>query len=169
MENLSNISYIDVLILLPILIGLIRGLMKGLVVEVVSILAVILGVIAARIWGGGFAGWIDRYVDWPGAVITVVAYALLFLAVALACNSLAALFSKLLKAIHLGWLNRLAGGLFGAAKWGIVVLVIVYGISLLDEQYHFIKEETKKESVCYTKAVQWSNDMLSFTRKQLGQ
>ena len=40
-------SWLDILILLPLLIGLVRGLMKGLIVELSSIVAIILGFMGA--------------------------------------------------------------------------------------------------------------------------
>ena len=57
--------------------------------------------------------------------------------------------SKFFQKIALGWLNRLLGGIFGAAKWGIVILTIVLCLHHLDKQFHFLSSELKQQSVVY--------------------
>ena len=96
-------SWLDLLILLPLLIGLVRGLMRGLVVELTAIVAIILGAVGTKMWGAPFAIWLSQQFAWPEAVCSVVAYALLFLGITLLLNIFAKLLSKLFKAVHLGY------------------------------------------------------------------
>lgn len=143
-------SWLDIIILLPLLIGLIRGLMKGLIVELTAILAIIMGFLGTKLWGAAFAVWLSQQFAWPEAVCSVVAYALLFLGITLLLNIVAKLISKLFKAIYLGWINRLFGAVFGVAKWAIIVLFIVLCVHRLDDQFHFFKPELKQQSSIYT-------------------
>ncbi len=145
-------TWLDILILLPLLIGLVRGLMRGLVIEVTAIVAIVIGLLGARLWGANFALWIITQFAWPEAVCSVVAYALIFLAITLCLNILARLLSRLFRAIHLGWLNRLLGALFGITKWAVIVLLIVLCIHRLDEQFHFIHNDLKQQSTIYNHA-----------------
>lgn len=143
-------SWLDILILLPLLIGLVRGLMKGLIVEVSSIVAILLGFIGAKYWSAAFASWLMQQFDWSETVCIVVAYALLFAGIALGLNIVARLLSKLFQKIQLGWLNRLLGGIFGTAKWGIVIVALVLCVHNLDKQFQFIQPELREKSVVYT-------------------
>ena len=143
-------SWLDIIILLPLLIGLIRGLMKGLIVEVTSIVAIILGFLGAKLWSAAFASWLMQQFEWSETACIVVAYALLFAGITLALNLVARLLSKLFQKIQLGWLNRLLGGIFGTAKWGIVIVVLVLCLHNLDKQFQFIQPELKEKSVVYT-------------------
>lgn len=154
-------NWIDVLIFLALGFGLVRGLMKGLVTELIAILAVVLGVIGARIWGMTFAHWILVQFTWPEAVCEVVAYVLLFLGITIAANIVGSLTTRLMKAIHLGWLNRLLGGVFGCAKWAVVVLVLVFLVDTLDSHFRFIKSDIKKSSITYGPAVHTAHACLS--------
>ena len=45
---------------------------------------------------------------------------------------------QLLRAIQLGFINRLLGGVFGMVKWLVVVLVVVFCINMLDSYFHFL-------------------------------
>lgn len=143
-------SWLDILILLPLLIGLVRGLMKGLIVEVSSIVAILLGFFGAKYWSAAFASWLMQQFDWSETACIVVAYALLFAGIALGLNIVARLLSKLFQKIQLGWLNRLLGGIFGTAKWGIVIVALVLCVHNLDKQFQFIQPELKEKSVVYT-------------------
>ena len=143
-------SWLDIIILLPLLIGLVRGLMKGLIVEVISIAAIILGVIGAKLWSAAFAAWLILQFEWSETAAIVVSYALLFTGIALALNIFGRLLSKLFQKIQLGWLNRLLGGVFGLAKWGIVMASLVLCLHTLDTQFQFITPELKEKSMVYT-------------------
>ena len=143
-------SWLDILILLPLLIGLVRGLMKGVIVEVSSIVAILLGFFGAKYWSAAFASWLMQQFDWSETACIVVAYALLFAGIALGLNIVARLLSKLFQKIQLGWLNRLLGGIFGTAKWGIVIVALVLCVHNLDKQFQFIQPELREKSVVYT-------------------
>ena len=143
-------SWLDILILLPLLIGLVRGLMKGLIVEVSSIVAILLGFFGAKYWSAAFASWLMQQFDWSETACIVVAYALLFAGIALGLNIVARLLSKLFQKIQLGWLNRLLGGIFGTAKWGIVIVALMLCVHNLDKQFQFIQPELREKSVVYT-------------------
>ena len=143
-------SWLDIIILLPLLIGLVRGLMKGIIAEVMSIAAIVLGLLGAKWWSAPFTNWLMQQFEWSEAASFVVAYAVLFAGIALALNIMARLLSKLFQKINLGWLNRLAGGVFGVAKWGIVILSLVLCLHSLDKQFQFLQPELKRQSVVYT-------------------
>ena len=157
-------SWLDIVILLPLIIGLVRGMMKGLVTEIIAILAVVFGFIGAKLWGAAFSAWITTQFTWPQPVCDAVAYALLFLAITLALNIVGRLISKLLKAINLGWMNRLLGGAFGVVKWALIVLAVVFCVNKADEYFHFLKPELKANSLLYSKAVIYAVKALDYVK-----
>jgi membrane protein required for colicin V production len=152
-------SWLDIIILLPLLIGLVRGLMRGLIQEISSIVAILLGFLGSRLWGASFAVWLMQQFAWSETICMVLAYALLFIGIALTLNILAKLLSKLFQKIALGWLNRLLGAIFGIGKWAIVVLALVLCVHRLDNQFHFLQEDLKNKSVLYMKAAPLSEKM----------
>lgn len=142
-------SWLDIVIVLPLLIGLVRGLMKGLVVELTAIVAIVIGLIGTKQWGAAFSVWLLQQFVWPEAVCTVVAYTLLFLGITISLNIVARLLTKLFKAAKIGWLNRLLGGLFGTTKWAAIVLLVVLCVHRLDDQFHFFQQDLKQQSIIY--------------------
>ena len=147
-------SYLDIIILLPILFGIIMGVKRGVVMEVFAIVGIILGIVVARIYAGDAAAWLQQVSTWDINLLKPIAAFFIFIAVAIVCNLLARLLTKLFKLISLSWINRLVGGLFGAAKWILIVAVIITCIDMLDGVLHFIKPELKQSSVLYPYALQ---------------
>ena len=112
--------------------------MRGLVSEVIAILVVILGVLGSHLFAPSFSGWILTQFAWPKEVCDVVAYVLLFLGIGIALSLCAKLLARFLRAIHLGWANRLLGGLFGVCKYGIIVLVVVFAMDRINHRFHWL-------------------------------
>lgn len=142
-------NILDIIIILPIAYGLIRGLFSGLVQELTAIVALIAGVICAKLYAADVAQYLMQAVTWDKQICEAVAYSAVFLAVSLLLNIVGRLLARLLSAISLGGINKLLGGVFGAAKWALLVAVILTVFNLLDQQFHFLKEETKQASVLY--------------------
>ncbi len=159
-----TVNWLDIILLLPLLVGLVRGLMRGLVSEIIAILAVILGVLSARLWAAPFSEWLYCKFQWPVEVCGVVAYVLLFLATAVALSIFARLFTKLLRAIHLGWANRLFGGVFGILKYGIIVLVLIFVMDRTNQAFHYLDESPIiKTSIVYPYGVKVVNSIIQET------
>ncbi len=140
---------LDIILLIPIVYGLIRGIFRGLVGELTAIVAVVAGVVCAKLFAPEVADVLTGIFTWGKQVCELLAYVLIFAVVTLGLHLLGNLLARMLSAIALGWLNRLAGGLFGALKWALVVSVVLNSFNLLEEYIQIIKPEAKKESVIY--------------------
>ena len=151
---MMQVNWLDILLVLPLAVGLVRGLMRGLISEVIAFAVVILGVLGARFGAPPFSAWLLKQFAWPQGVCDVVAYTLVFLAVAILLSIIAKLLTKFMRAIHLGWANRLAGGLFGVLKYGILVLIVVFAMDRTNAHFHWLdKSPVVKTSVLYPHAV----------------
>ena len=159
-------NWLDVLLVLPLVFGLIRGLMHGFISEIITFAVVILGVLGSWVAAPPFSEWLLAQFAWPKEVCDVVAYMLIFIAIAIVLSLLAKLLNKFLKAIHLGWANRLLGGIFGTCKFGILVLLVVFVMDKTNEAFHYLDESpVVKTSVVYPPMVQANHAILSFFRE----
>lgn len=147
-------NWLDVLLLLPLLVGLVRGIMRGLVSEIIAIVVVVFGVLGAKFWAPTFSKWLLCQFAWPQGVCDVVAYVLIFLAIAIILSLLAKLLTKFLRTIHLSWANRFLGGLFGLVKYGIIVLIVVFIVNRTNQSFHYLDDSPViRTSVVYPKMV----------------
>ncbi len=159
-------NWLDILLVLPLVVGLVRGLMRGFISEVIAIVVVILGVLGARLAAPTCSAWYLQQFAWPQGVCDVVAYTLVFLAIAVILSVIARLLTKFLRAIHLGWANRLLGGVFGICKYGIIVLLAVFIMDKTNEAFHYLDEApVVKSSVVYPQMIKATHALLSFSGK----
>ena len=158
-----TINWLDVILVLPLVVGLVRGLMRGLISEIIAIVVVILGVLGARFGAPPFSAWLLTQFAWPQGVCDVVAYTMLFLGIAILLSILARLLTKFMRKIHLGWANRLAGGLFGIAKYGLIVLIVVFVMDRTNDAFHWLDgAQVVCDSVIYPLMVKATHALLSF-------
>ena len=147
-------NWLDVILLLPLLLGLVRGLMRGFISEIIAFAVVILGVLGARFGAPPFAAWLLKQFVWPQNICDIVAYTLVFLAIAIVLSIFAKLMTKFMRAIHLGWANRIFGGLFGVLKYGILVLIAVFVVDRSNKAFHWLDEAPiVKTSIVYPQMV----------------
>ena len=138
--------------------------MHGLISEIIAIVVVILGVLGAGLWAPAFSTFLLAQFAWPQGVCDVVAYTLLFLGIAIVLAIVAKMLTKFMRAIHLGWANRLLGGAFGVAKYGILVLIAVFVMDRTNQAFHWLDNApVVKSSVVYPQMVKATNVLLSFT------
>ena len=157
-------NWLDVLLLLPLLVGLVRGLMRGFISEIIAVAVVIFGVIGARFIAPPFSQWLlTLNPDWPQGVCDVVAYTLIFLLIAVLLTVAAKKMNKDMKKIHLGWVNRILGGLFGMCKYGLIVLVVVFVMDRTNDAFHWLDgAQVVSDSVLYPLFVKATHAVLSF-------
>ncbi len=112
-------NWLDLIFLLILLFTTVHGLFKGLIKEVASILGLILGILVAQQYYQLVSAKLSHLsVLQPYAWI--LAYLIIFTAVLLLVIILGKLLRTLLKIGMLGWLDKLAGGMFGFLK-GVLI------------------------------------------------
>ena len=143
---MSPSNILDLIVLLPILYGLIHGLFKGLILELTSIVVVIVGFIVTKIYAPAVAVWLASVVTWNEQVCRIAAYIILFFGIAIILTLLSKLLTKFIHAISLGFVNRLLGGLVGAAKWALIASVLLNLILMLNCQFAFLQPDALSDS-----------------------
>ncbi len=116
-----------------ILISLLLGLWRGLVYEVLSLLGWPLAFMLSRQFAVNLEPLLSVAQD---AARLALAYALVFIAALIVWGILVWMFAKLVKAVGLGALDSVLGGLFGLLRGILVILVLVWlaGLSSFPEQ-----------------------------------
>ena len=136
---------IDIVIALPILFFCYKGAVNGIVKEVLNIVGVILAVFLTFKYMDAFGELIAPFFEDNPEYTPFASGVLLFLGTLITTGLLAALAKKFLEAAKLGFLNRLAGAIFGIAKAAIFVSAIL----LLFSGFKVPSEEIIEESLLY--------------------
>lgn len=161
--------WIDVLILIIVVASFATGLMRGLIGELVSTFSVIVACVVARLYASEVGMWVEDAWTLPEPFAEAVGYALVFVAITLLIELIGRFLRSLVRAVHLTWLNRLLGGVFGFIKGAILAMVFVFLLGHIDHIKPVLSEGTRTESRLYSPVYDLANDCLSITRSQLGE
>lgn len=142
-------SIIDIVLGALLLFGLVRGAMKGLFVEVASLVALILGVYGAIHFSGFAAEFLESKVDWNEKTINIVAFAITFVIIVLTISLAGKALTKLADFAALGIINKLAGGVFGVLKIGLILSILLIVFNKLNDTLPFMDQEDLEESILY--------------------
>lgn len=143
-------NYIDLVLGILLLVGAIQGFRKGLIIELASLAALILG-----IWGGIkfsdlMAVFITKHTGYQSEHLSTIAFVVTFILIILLVHTIGKLLDTVVKAVFLGFLNRLAGIIFGVLKTAIILSIILLLFDDVDENVHLLPAKQKEESKIYT-------------------
>lgn len=140
-------SILDIIIIGFVAIGMLTGLFRGFFKELVGTVGLLIAVLVANWVAPMGKSYALAFVSDATAAM-VLAWILVFVAMMMAMSGLAYLLGKLMKAINLGWLNRMAGGLFAGLKFFIIAAILVFVVSLLCDKFDdFVLKPYWEESV----------------------
>ena len=127
----------DWLAIALIVISMLYGLMRGLVFEVISLAGWIAAFMCAQWFAGSVAAWLP-FGEVDAAWRYPLAFVLVFVAVAFGVGLVAAVTRKLVTVVGLGPVDRMLGGMFGAARAAVALLtvgVVVHLLALSDSAW----------------------------------
>ena len=142
-------NYIDLVLGIFLIIAAIQGFRKGFIIEFASLAALILG-----IWGGIkfsdlTAGFITKYTGYTSEYLSTIAFFVTFIIIIILIHTMAKMLDNVVKAVFLGFLNRLAGIIFGVLKTAVILSVLLLFFDEVDENVHLLPSNQKQESQIY--------------------
>ena len=160
-------NYIDFIIVLIVLIGALYGLIKGVFRQLGSLGGFVAGVLVSRLFGGSFASLLQQMFDLPAGVSRIAAYSLLFLLVYLICLQLMRLIHHISQQVALGWLDRLAGALFGALKDLVIFSILLNLVHIIDPKVRMLPAREVSTSHLYGYALRIAPALFAIAQEQL--
>ncbi len=133
----------DFAILAILLLSMFLGLWRGLVYEVLSLAGWPIAFVLSKLYAGSIVSLLPIQQE---AMRIAAAYGAVFVAALIVWGILVWLIARLVKAIGLGWLDSVLGGLFGALRGGLVILALVWlaGLTTVPEQPFWRGAQTSK-------------------------
>lgn len=139
----------DIILTIVLLYGFIKGIKEGLFVEVASLIGLIAGIYGAIHFSHITADYLKVKVSWEERYITIIAFALTFTFIVIIISLAGKILTKIANFAHLGWINKIGGGVFGALKWALIFSVIIMVFDKLNSSITFVKPEDKAKSILY--------------------
>jgi membrane protein required for colicin V production len=160
-------SYIDILLLIPLLWGGFKGFRKGIVMELATIAALLLGTWVSVKFYSLLTVWFKESLNWQGEWLPLTAFAVLFIGVLIAVYAVAGIANKTLKAAALGLFNQLAGAIFGAGKFALILGIVLFFAEKINSHYPFIPIVAKEKSLLYKPILLLSETVMPYIKELL--
>jgi membrane protein required for colicin V production len=149
-SKILDMNYIDAIIIIVLVLGMIGGFINGLVKEVASLAALILGIWGAIRFSSFTAGRLYDYFDMSGKYVGIISFLVTFGIIVIIIHFIGLLVDKLMKAVALGFINRLLGIAFGLFKSVLIMSVIFVVLNAIDARKPFLPKERIEQSMLYS-------------------
>ena len=148
MEGLS-VNYFDFIIAIFLLWSAYRGFIKGFLIMAASLAALVFGVWGAIRFSHLTAALLLSTFKLQTPYLGLISFALTFVIIVILVHLLSRALDKLVKAVALGFLNRLAGIFFGVLKTAFLISIFLVIINGINNRLPFIPDEHKENSLLY--------------------
>lgn len=144
-------NWLDIIICVLLLIGVWKGYLNGFFIELTSILALIASIYGAIYFSNYTGDWLRDQFDWDDSYITILSFIITFIVIIFVISYIGKLITKLLNTARLGFINKIAGALFGMLKMGFIASVILMFIKTASGEFEIIGKQTINQSLVYKK------------------
>lgn len=140
-------NLVDIILIVPIVWFAYQGFKKGFVIELASLAALILGIYAAIYFSGYVADILVNSFNMGPKYVPVVSFIITFVVIVFLVYSVGKILEKLIDMIALGFVNKLAGSVFGILKGAVMISIVLMIINHFNED--LISSDKKDNSFLY--------------------
>ena len=140
---------LDIILLVLIGTGAVLGFMKGFLRQLAGLLGLVAGLLVAKALYVHVADEVFSQVTDSVGLARGLAFVAIWLLVPLLFLLVASLLTRLMEAVSLGWLNRLLGAMLGAAKYALVISLLLMVVDHFDTEGVLVNRTEQAASVLY--------------------
>lgn len=157
-----SISFLDIIIIIPLLLFAWQGYKKGFIIEVATLAALVLGLYFAFYFSDYAARLLSEYFTIDEKYMAALSFIVTFIVVVIAVIAVGKVLQKFIDIILLGFLNKAAGAVFGIVKGALILSILLLIISYFDTNQKLIKEEYKENSIFYEPVADFAPQLYSW-------
>ncbi|QGY43954.1 CvpA family protein [Maribellus comscasis] len=142
-------NYIDIILGLLLLFSAIGGFRKGLIAELASLAALILGIWGAIEFSDITSEFLIDNFNLQTEHLNIISFVVTFVVIVILVHIVGNVVNKLVDTVMLGFVNRLAGLVFGILKSALILSIILVVFDKVDDDIEILSREAKAESRLY--------------------
>ena len=144
-----SVNFLDILILIPLLLWARQGYNKGFVISLASFAALILGLYFAFFFSDFTAGKLVEFFDISPKYMAIISFIVTFVIVVLVVVVTGNILDRFVDALMLGFLNKVAGLVFGVLKGALYLSILFFVLNYFDPGKHLLKQKYRDRSLLY--------------------
>ena len=126
-----EMNILDIILGIFLLVLLVHGLMKGFIKSIVSLFSLFVIVLLIAKSGHLFKGMLMVRLGFSELIAIICSYILIALAIVLIAKLTIKILQMIIEFLHLKWLDRLLGALFGVFNGTLIIAIIFLLLNLL--------------------------------------
>lgn len=155
-------NYIDIILLSLLALSAFAGFRKGLIVEVASLAALILGIWGAIKFSDVTAQFLVEQFDAKWEHLQLISFVVTFVVIVILVHIVGKVVDKLVKTVMLGFVNRLAGLVFGIARGALFLSIVLLIVEGIEQSVPLLPENAKAQSRMYEPIKNFAPSLLPF-------
>ena len=144
-------NYIDFILIVIIIWGAFNGFKKGLINELASIISLVLAIFFANNYYLFLNKKLYNLFESESDFISILSVIIIFFLTILIVKIIAKFLTKIIKFVFLGLVNKIIGSLFGILKSFLVLAILIFIFSKLNEVVNIVEKEKLHQSIVYSK------------------
>lgn len=142
-------AILDIILLLCFIPAIVTGISKGFVRQVIDLVAILAAAWAAFQFSKILGPWLGQYITLDPSILNVVSFVLIAIVVAVILHLIGSLITNAMKALSLGFVNRLLGLVFGVLKVALILGLLILLFETLNSSLQIVKPEATANAVVY--------------------
>lgn len=144
-----TINLIDFIFLLPILFFAWSGYKKGFIIEAATLGALILGLYFAIYFSDIAGELLNKTFNIEEKYMGALSFVVTFIIVVFGVIAIGKALEKIVDILFLGFLNKMAGAVFGIIKGALFISILILAFSYFDLENKVFSKEAREKSLFY--------------------
>ena len=144
-----TVNLIDIIFLIPLLLFAWSGYKKGFIIELASLGALILGLYFAIYFSHIAADFLNETFKIDPKYIGALSFVITFIVVVFGVIAVGNILQKFIDIILLGFLNKMAGAIFGFVKGALFISIFIFAFSYFGLEESVFSDEARQKSLLY--------------------
>lgn len=140
---------IDIVLGLLLAYGLYKGLKNGFFVEIASLIALVAGLFGAIHFSYIAGGYLEEHLHWNENNINIASFIVTFIVIVIIVHFAAKFLTKIANFVMLGFLNKIAGALFGTIKIAVILGALLVFFERINASVALVNNESLENSILY--------------------
>lgn len=142
-------NYIDIILAILLVLAAINGFRNGFVAEVASLAALILGIWGAIKFSYITSDFLVENFQLKSDHLNIISFVVTFIVIVILVHIVGNTVNKLIETVMLGFVNKLAGLVFGILKSALILSIFLVVFDMIDENVKILSPEAKENSRMY--------------------
>jgi len=155
-------NYIDIILAILLVLAAISGFRNGLITEVVSLAALVLGIWGAIEFSYVTSDFLVENLNIQSDHLGIISFIITFIVIIILVHIVGNVINKMVETMMMGFINKLAGLVFGVLKAALILSIILLVFDFIDEDVKILSEKAKSESRMYEPIRNFAPSILPF-------